>query len=620
MLEFLRKHQYGLMLFVAIVVIIAFTFFGNPNDGKGGRVTEFKLGGKSYGTAELQKLFGQFQLAAGFTPLGMEPMVTALTSEAMAAGALRNPQSFIYNLSIFRNHVADLGISASDEEVLDAIRNSPAFRTAPSGYDPAKYSNLLDITLPRLGLAEEDFLQLIGDNICFEKFQDLLAAGVSASPLAVDANYAANSQKVVAYVIAETADKAKESITITPEAIEAEFKSLQEKGEAPQSPPKRSVEYAFFEDPTYVDPEIAAKAAAVKRAEDAVTRANTEAETAAKGAADAKAAADALDDTDPKAKADAVAGASAKAALSDAAAQRATAASEALAKAKAEAPPEPPKEFTLEERKRLNGLLTETIQTFLDEARLKNADFPALAKALADKSADSEISAQYHKLEPFDASDAPEGLKDKRNVLRGIFQSTTPNTLLSPPPRDPSGVWVVNILEIIEPKDRTLEESTEGITEYLTGEKVKENIQEKLSKAATELAENTKDGAAFKAAAEAAGYKVERVAYDGRPMPVEGVDLGMLMEAVRKTAPGQISEALSDQRAGGLVAYVAEKSTSGDEEAAKRSKEAISRQLLQGSRFQPGYQTWLFQAWLQKARTEAAPEPVQLNRLTEIAR
>ena len=52
MLEFLRKHQYRLMLVVAILTIIAFVFLYDKNTYSQGTVrrgTAFKVYGKGYG-------------------------------------------------------------------------------------------------------------------------------------------------------------------------------------------------------------------------------------------------------------------------------------------------------------------------------------------------------------------------------------------------------------------------------------------------------------------------------------------------------------------------------------------------------------------------------------------
>ena len=74
MLAFLRKHQYGLMLFVAIIVIIAFTFFYNPNDRSSyGEQDAFWIDGEGYNANEVSRIGRQLELAT--TSLGYFDMV-----------------------------------------------------------------------------------------------------------------------------------------------------------------------------------------------------------------------------------------------------------------------------------------------------------------------------------------------------------------------------------------------------------------------------------------------------------------------------------------------------------------------------------------------------------------
>ena len=63
MLTFIRRYQYGLMLVVAIVVIIAFAFLYDANNYRSPEArTAFTVNGKTYNMADLDRMRNTYDL------------------------------------------------------------------------------------------------------------------------------------------------------------------------------------------------------------------------------------------------------------------------------------------------------------------------------------------------------------------------------------------------------------------------------------------------------------------------------------------------------------------------------------------------------------------------------
>ena len=178
--------------------------------------------------------------------------------------------------------------------------------------------------------------------------------------------------------------------------------------------------------------------------------------------------------------------------------------------------------------------------------------------------------------------------------------------------KEPTGIWIIRLLDTEEPETLSLEAATEQIREALTGEQALDAIDEKLNSARETLAEATKDGPSFKAKAESLGLTVERIAYDRSPPSNPKINTTKLRDIVNETAAGQLSLPQHDAEKGGMLIYVAEKSVKDEETAAKRKKESIAMSLKSGGLFSPSYKLWLFRSWLKQARIQAKPNPVVL--------
>jgi hypothetical protein len=283
------------------------------------------------------------------------------------------------------------------------------------------------------------------------------------------------------------------------------------------------------------------------------------------------------------------------------------------AKPVAPAQPAPPAKPTLskEEKEKLKLEYFNLVQGFLNKVSGKTADFTAIAQEYSGKSKDSKMKVTYNKQEAFSELEPPEALKDKNQMVSRIFSDLSESKQIIDY-KEPTGIWIIRLLDTEEPETLSLEAATEQIREALTGEQALDAIDEKLNSARETLAEATKDGPSFKAKAESLGLTVERIAYDRSPPSNPKINTTKLRDIVNETAAGQLSLPQHDAEKGGMLIYVAEKSVKDEETAAKRKKESIAMSLKSGGLFSPSYKLWLFRSWLKQARIQAKPNPVVL--------
>ncbi len=202
-------------------------------------------------------------------------------------------------------------------------------------------------------------------------------------------------------------------------------------------------------------------------------------------------------------------------------------------------------------------------------------------------------------------------MQGKDQVISRIFSELSGNKKIITP-NDATGHWVIHLLQIEEPQPLTLDQAREQVKEALTGDLALESIDEKLKTAREKLTGSTKDGATFKAAAEALGFTVERIAYDRFPPANPKINTNKLRDTVNETVAGRISEPQHDSEKGGMLLYVAEKSVKDEGAATQPKKDNIARSLRSGGLFSPSYKLWLFRSWLKQARKDANPLPVVL--------
>jgi hypothetical protein len=145
MLELLRKHQYGIMLVVAIFTIFAFAFLPNrANDPSllGGGVV---VNGKTYDSRDVGSIRDGLQFASSITKDYMK--IYGISSMAPTMGNTStggsHPMDSIVNIIILREEAKKLGVEVTDAEVDDYIKTLKDYQTNGE-FDPAKWTDAMD--------------------------------------------------------------------------------------------------------------------------------------------------------------------------------------------------------------------------------------------------------------------------------------------------------------------------------------------------------------------------------------------------------------------------------------------------------------------------------------------
>src|SRR6266436_888396 len=161
MIKILRKHLNWLMIVIAVLALPFCLYFVKSDTSLIRSDTFVEMYGRKVTMSEARwdaRLFGLSRV------LGIAEL------HGLAPGSGSDDQkaaSFIINLIVLRHEAERLGISPSQAEIVDAVRNFPALQ-GPNGFDPAKYDQVEQNVLPSFGFTNEQLEQLARDELCLK--------------------------------------------------------------------------------------------------------------------------------------------------------------------------------------------------------------------------------------------------------------------------------------------------------------------------------------------------------------------------------------------------------------------------------------------------------------------
>lgn len=162
MLTQIRKIQKGLLIFVTVVICLAFGFFFAPHTESYSTDTVFGVYGRAYRKNEARKLTLATELALR---LGMYDLLGAIGG--------RDRATFAMSRIVLREEGRKLGIVPSGEEVQEAVRALPIFMMQPGINDEYIRREVLG----PLGMTESDLFELVSDQVLLQRLRKLLGAG-----------------------------------------------------------------------------------------------------------------------------------------------------------------------------------------------------------------------------------------------------------------------------------------------------------------------------------------------------------------------------------------------------------------------------------------------------------
>ncbi|MGK0186410.1 MAG: hypothetical protein ACI9R3_002193 [Verrucomicrobiales bacterium] len=258
MLELLRKHQYGIMLVVAIVVIFAFTMMPNRGAnyvaGKG-----LKVAGEVYDQQQQDAISTSLQVAGS---LGGDPQMKIAYGLARLAPMMLDqegnplPQDFLANVIVLRKQAEELGIEVTDADVDKYIQSLQAFQT-DGEFDKGKWTDRMEMMgIANEGEAGDDKGSVmrsrlytgLRDAILLEKVSGLVGAGLPPTAAQIDWEYWRDKQETTVMSVAfETSEF--EDVEIPEDEIQAYYD--ENKGAATlMTEEKRAFKYALLPLPT----------------------------------------------------------------------------------------------------------------------------------------------------------------------------------------------------------------------------------------------------------------------------------------------------------------------------------------------------------------------------------
>ena len=574
MLETLRKHHYILMLFIAILVCVAFIFFGDSGMKHGSPDSKplATLDGVDYYRNDLVQLDSERglvlslldrtnQFAQYTDPLAFYAnTMSRIAKRYGSTGRQDLDLDFCMNVATLRNEAKKLGVEVDRPDLEKFVQTVSGFQTNGQ-FDPAKYEAFL--TSGAFGdrtNTERHLYTTLRDVMLFQRVSKLVGGTFAPSPAEISARYASNKQKTTAAY------------------------ALIEKSKQTTSPPNDEAVQKFYDD---------AKAKFEAHAADA-TRPAPDATVLS----EEKRAIRYVLITLPKPPAP----------LTSPMPEDTSTLPEDQKKAKEE-------EFKKKQEDHTAAMVANAAamktyesdhKTLLEKAANLSSDltaedrgpktFEELAKPYA---LEVKISA------PFTAAAAPDDLKAEPKLITGIFESpndpTVPHTV-----QTSNGYAIFEIAEVAAPALLPLDQVKTKIAEKLTAEAITTAVKAAAETARTAILESIKAGKNFSEAATAAGLTATEVpAYTQAKPPTALANQAVITQAAGELNPGEVSAPLEVPE-GLLLVSVLKRELPKDPKMEEDKKSMIKDQTegAEGG-FMPSYSP-LFEAWFNTRRNETS--------------
>ncbi|QIF00718.1 SurA N-terminal domain-containing protein [Roseimicrobium sp. ORNL1] len=234
MLEFLRRQSKPIMIAVAAIIIIAFTFWSGTGKGRTGGIghdsTALTVHGRDYTFMEFSRLQRAFQLAS---ELGLPGVTEAFATDVVGLHYEHGntntrrplmfdkaPVDFGINLLVLRRALDQYGIHASDAEVQQAFQKLPAF-SSNGQYNPELARQAEDYI--RREFSQEELYQVIRDSLGLQRLHQIVAGNVVSGPGIADRYYAAGFSTIKAATIPFPLEDFKKKVEISEDDIKKYF-------------------------------------------------------------------------------------------------------------------------------------------------------------------------------------------------------------------------------------------------------------------------------------------------------------------------------------------------------------------------------------------------------------
>lgn len=220
MLETLRKHHYILMLFVAVLVCVAFVFFGPA--AKTGNTNDrpfVTVDGVDYSDTDAKRINSQVSIIGRMMDQSSrmsqytDPLAKyhSVMSQVAAVYHRKSAQEldvdFVTNVALLRAQAKRLGVAVSREDLVKFVQTLPGLQTNGQ-FDSQRYEAVLnDQSMGSRDNNEREIFVMLRDVMTYQKIETLTSAIMPPSPAEVESQYAQEHTIITAGSVVVARDK-----------------------------------------------------------------------------------------------------------------------------------------------------------------------------------------------------------------------------------------------------------------------------------------------------------------------------------------------------------------------------------------------------------------------------
>jgi len=191
MVSLLRKYQQSLMIFVTAMVIVAFVWLYNGTRlDKIGVDQAFRVYGKTLSKTDIERTAKRFHLAMA---LGLRDLIGGLSGGVY--DKTQAFENFVWNSFVLDHEANALGISPTNDEVVEAMKKLEIFQTNDT-FDPLKYQEFGQTVMGPNGISDAQVEDIVRDELRLRKLLDLIGATVEVTPEESRAVFTQQHQKM----------------------------------------------------------------------------------------------------------------------------------------------------------------------------------------------------------------------------------------------------------------------------------------------------------------------------------------------------------------------------------------------------------------------------------------
>ncbi|MBM3889659.1 MAG: hypothetical protein FJ388_11110 [Verrucomicrobia bacterium] len=221
MLHIFRRHQKVIFAVLAVVVIITFVFWGAMTGEEGRRQARMVSPGKMYGKAVAPEDWMNAQRAIAL----FHYFRTGQIVDFRRSGQEMERAAW---LSLLQRHKARaLGLHVPQERAVEFIQQLAMFQKEER-FEPGLYRRFVKETLPWFGLDEEDFLEVIREQLAVDQLREVVASTAKVTSLDVRQDYQETNDKLTIAIATFNSSNYVAQVKLTDKDIQEDFEKNKE--------------------------------------------------------------------------------------------------------------------------------------------------------------------------------------------------------------------------------------------------------------------------------------------------------------------------------------------------------------------------------------------------------